>query len=396
MKKLSFFKGLTTNIIILGFVSMLTDLGSQMIFPLIPLFVTGILAAPAYIVGLIEGSAEAATSLLKVFSGYLSDKTHKRKPFIFLGYSISSLVKPFFALANTWPLVLFIRIIERTGKGMREAPRDAIVAESCAKEVRGKAFGFQRAMDGTGSVIGAILALILLPILGYKKMFVATIIPGIIAVITILLVKEKKQEKAAIKEQKKLNFKTSFKNLPKKLKYFILISAIFTLGNYGYAFLLLKAKDLGLTDVKAIMLYTIFYLTFAIWNIPIGTLSDKIGRKPILMGGYAIFAATSLGLMITSGITGLVICAIGYGIFFSMLDAGQRAFTVDLAKPELKATALGSFHTAVGLMELPAGFIAGILWETFSPAATFGWGFALSIIAIILFSLVHTRKGKTK
>jgi len=364
-----------------------------MIFPLIPLFVTGTLAAPAYIVGLIEGSAEAMTSLLKVFSGYISDKTHKRKPLILLGYSISSLVKPFFALANTWPLVLFIRITERTGKGMREAPRDAMVAESCAENVRGKAFGFQRAMDGVGSVIGAILALMLLPILGYEKMFIATIIPGIIAVITILLVKEKKQEKAAIKEQEKLSFKKSFKNLPKKLKYFILISAIFTLGNYGYAFLLLKAKDLGLTDIKAIMLYTIFYLTFAIWNMPIGSLSDKIGRKPILIGGYAIFAATSLGLMITSGITGLVICAVGYGMFFSMLDASQRAFTVDLAEPELKATALGSFHTAVGLMELPAGFIAGILWETFSPAATFGWGFALSIIAITMFSLIHV-KGK--
>jgi len=370
---------------------MLTDLGSQMIFPLIPLFVTSTLAAPAYIVGLIEGSAEAMTSLLKVFSGYISDKTHKRKPFILLGYSISSLIKPLFAIAHTWPLVLFIRITERIGKGMREAPRDAIVAESCAEEVRGKAFGFQRAMDGIGSVIGAILALILLPILGYQKMFLVTIIPGIIAVITILLVKEKKQDKIAIKEQNNLSFRKSFKLLPKKLKYFILISAIFTLGNYGYAFLLLKAKEIGLSDSKAILLYTIFYLTFAIWNIPIGTLSDKIGRKPILIGAYAMFAITSLGLMLTSGVKILVLCAIGYGLFYSMLDANQRAFTVDLAEPELKATALGSFHTAVGLMELPAGFIAGILWEVFSPTATFGWGLALSVTAITMFSLIHIK-----
>ncbi|HEC76208.1 MAG TPA: MFS transporter, partial [Thermoplasmatales archaeon] len=202
--KKKFFKGLTTNIFILGFVSLFTDLSSQMVFPLIPLFLTTTLGAGAYAVGIVEGAAETTASLLKVISGYWSDKIKKRKPFVLLGYSLSSVTKPLFALAYTWPFVLFIRVVERIGKGLRTAPRDAIVAESCEKNVRGKAYGLQRAMDGIGSISGAVLAFLLLPSLGYRNIFLLAFIPAIIAVFVILFVKEKK---TSSKEVRKMSLK---------------------------------------------------------------------------------------------------------------------------------------------------------------------------------------------
>ncbi|HEC87024.1 MAG TPA: MFS transporter, partial [Thermoplasmatales archaeon] len=194
MEKNSIFRGITRNILILGFVSLFTDLSSQMVFPLIPLFLTTALGAGAYAVGVVEGAAETTASLLKVVSGYWSDKIRKRKPFVLFAYSLSSLTKPLFAFANVWLFVLFIRVIERIGKGLRTAPRDAIVAESADERVRGKAYGFHRAMDGIGSVMGAVLAFLLLPVAGYRNIFLFAFIPAVIAVSIILLVREKRTD----------------------------------------------------------------------------------------------------------------------------------------------------------------------------------------------------------
>jgi MFS family permease len=188
MKTQSFFNGLARNIIIVGFVSLFTDLSSQMVFPVVPLFLLS-LGASAWVVGLVEGAAETTASLLKVFSGYWSDKIKRRKPFVFAGYGLSSLTKPLFAFAQTWPFVLFFRVIERVGKGVRDAPRDAIIAESVDVSIRGKAYGFQRAMDGVGSFSGAIIAVILLPLFGYRELFLIAFLPGIIAVVLILFIK---------------------------------------------------------------------------------------------------------------------------------------------------------------------------------------------------------------
>ena len=249
-------KGITRNILILGLVSLFTDLSSQMVFPLIPLFLTTVLGAGAYAVGIVEGAAETTASLLKVVSGYWSDRIRKRKPFVLFGYSLSSITKPLFAFANIWSFVLFIRIIERVGKGLRTAPRDAIVAESCDESVRGKAYGFHRAMDGIGSVLGALLAFLLLPVLGYRKIFLFAFIPGIIAVLVILFIREKKDHLKP--EKKETPIKLSFRDLPGNLRWFIIISSIFALGHFGYAFLLLRAKDIGLADNTAILLYVLF------------------------------------------------------------------------------------------------------------------------------------------
>jgi len=393
-RQIKIFTGLTRNIFILGLVSLFTDISSQMVFPLIPLFLTTVLGAGAYAVGIVEGAAETTASLLKVISGYWSDKIKKRKPFLLFGYSLSSIAKPLFAFANVWPFVFFVRVIERIGKGLRTAPRDAIVAESCDENVRGKAYGFHRAMDGTGSVLGAIFAFLLLPILGYRKIFLFTLIPGIIAVFIILFVKEKNAPPK--KETKEISIKLSFKELPLNLKLFILISSIFALGHFGYAFLLLRAKNIGLADNMAILLYVLFYIVYAICTIPSGILSDKIGRKPILTFGYSVFAITSLGLIFTSNIYNILLCFIIYGIFYAIIDGAQRAFVVDLAPEHLKATALGTFHTAIGLVALPGGCIAGLLWDKIRPEATFVYGFILAVISLslLLIFLKNTTRGQ--
>ena len=385
-RQIRFFQGISRNILILGLVSLFTDLSSQMVFPLIPLFLTTVLGAGACAVGIVEGAAETTASLLKVISGYWSDKIKKRKPFIFFGYSLSSITKPLFAFANVWPSVLFVRVIERIGKGLRTAPRDALVAESCDESVRGKAYGLHRAMDGIGSVLGATIALLLLPILGYRNIFLFAFIPGIIAVFVILFIKEKR---APVKrETKEISIRLSFKELPLNLRLFIIISSIFALGHFGYAFLLLRAKNIGLSDNMAILLYVLFYIVYTICTIPSGMLSDKIGRKPVLITGYLVFAITSLGLIFTSSIYSILIFFIVYGVFYAMIDGVQRALVIDLAPENLKATALGTFHTAIGLVALPGGYIAGLLWDKIGPGATFTYGFTLAIISIALFMFV--------
>jgi len=391
MDKKSFLKGITRNLIIVGFVSLFTDLSSQMVFPLIPLYLTSVLGAGAWVVGLVEGAAETTASLLKVFSGYWSDKIKCRKPFVVAGYGLSSITKPLFAFTYTWPLVLIVRVFERIGKGIRSAPRDAIIAESTAASVRGKAYGFHRAMDGIGSISGAFLALILLPVLGFRDIFLVAFIPGILAVFIILLIKEKKRPKE-IKKEKKLSFKVSLKELPLNLKLFILVSTVFAFGHFGYAFLLLKAKNIGLADGTAIFLYLIFYIAYTLCTIPAGIFSDKIGRKPVLMIGYVLFAAITIGLLFTTHIYAILVVFVIYGIFYAMIDGVQRAFVADLAPPDLKATALGTFHTSIGLIALPGGFVAGMLWDVVSPEATFLFALALTLGSILLFIFVKNTK----
>jgi MFS family permease len=397
MKKQSFFNGLVRNIIIVGFVSLFTDLSSQMVFPVVPLFLLS-LGASAWVVGLVEGAAETTASLLKVFSGYWSDKIKRRKPFVFAGYGLSSLTKPLFAFAQTWPFVLFFRVVERVGKGIRDAPRDAIVAESVDVSVRGKAYGFQRAMDGIGSFSGAILAVIFLtffgnsnPLTAYRNLFLIAFLPGIIGVLFILFIKEKREQNIPLKRSS-TPFRVSMKSLPRNLQIFIFVSTVFACANFGYAFLILKAKNIGLSDNTTLLLYVLFYIVYTLFTIPAGMLSDKIGRKPVLIAGYVLFAATAVCLLFASQLYMLIFVFILYGIFFGLIDGVQRAFVVDLAPSDLKGTALGTFHTATGLIALPAGIIAGTLWDQFSPQATFLFAFALALFSLLMFAFVKNTK----
>jgi len=350
------------------------------------------LGSGASVVGICEGAAETTASLIKVFSGYWSDRIKRRKPFVLIGYSLSAITKPLFALAKVWPIVITIRVIERIGKGIRTAPRDAIVAESVDESIRGKAYGFHRAMDGLGSVLGALLAFILLSVTNsdYGKIFLISVIPGLAAILFILFIKEPKVVEK--KEAKQASMRVSFKALPINLRLLIIAASVFYLGHFGYAFLLLRAKNIGLADETAILLYVLFYVVYVIVAIPAGMLSDNIGRRPVLMASYLIFAVVSFGLIFTSSLYSVLPFFAIYGISFAMFDSVQRAYVVDFAPEHLRATALGTFHTAVGLVALPGGYIAGMLWDNISPEATFVYGLTLAIISALLLLYVKPKR----
>ena len=377
------------NVYLLGLVSLFTDLSSQMVFPLLPLFMTSVLGAGAIMVGLVEGGAEAVASILKAFSGMWSDRLRRRKPFVIAGYALSALAKPLFAVVGSVGGVLGIRLTERLGKGLRNAPRDALIAESVDPENRGKAFGFHRSMDGIGSVLGALAAFLLLPALGFRKLFLVAIIPGIIAIFFTFLIVERRKKRERVEEHsEEKKRKISFRALPSNLKVYIFAAAVFTLGHFGYAFLLLRAKDVGLADVRAILFYVIFYIVYTIVSIPAGALSDRIGRKPVLLFSYPFFGLISILLWLSATSWMVFTCFVLYGIFYGMIDGVQRAFVADLAPDGLKATSLGAFHSAIGLAALPGGLISGILWQQISPSATFAFGAVMSLTGMLLLAFV--------
>lgn len=395
----TFLKWISRNVLLLWLVSLLTDLSSQMVFPLIPLFLAS-LGAGATVIGVVEWAADSTAALLKVFSWYLSDKFKKRKIFVLVGYAFSTITKPLFALAKTWPSVLVFRVIERIGKGLRDAPRDALVADSTAPEFMGKAYGIQRAMDGIWSVLWAVLALVLFPLLGYQNLFLFAFFPWLIAVIAILFVKEakdmkKEQHREHLKVQPKIEIPTlgaSIKLLPNNLKLFILVSALFGLVNFGYAFLLLKAKSVGATDHRAIVYYVIFYWVYTLISTPVGILSDRWWRKTMLWIWYSLFLLVTLWLALVSQLWRVISFFVVFGLVFAIVDGTERALVVDLAGKNQKGTALGIFHTAIWIVALPGWYILWMLWDKFNPEATFLFAFAVGIIIMVLFKFVNINK----
>ena len=400
MKNLTYFlKWISRNVLLLWLVSLLTDLSSQMVFPLIPLFLTS-LGAGATVIGIVEWAADTTAALLKVFSWYLSDKFKKRKIFVLIGYSFSTITKPLFALATTWPAVLIFRVIERIGKWLRDAPRDALIADTTDPEFMGKAYGIQRAMDGTGSVIWAILALVLFPYLWYQNLFLFAFVPGLIWVIAIIFVKEartmkRENHREHYKIQPKIHLPslgTAIKLLPNNLKLFIVVAALFGLVNFGYAFMLLKAKDVGATDSKAILYYVLFYGVYTLISAPAGIVSDRIGRKRMLRIAYSLFLVVTLWLALVSQLGRVIVFFVLFGIVFAIIDGTERALVADLAGKEQKGTALWVFHTAIGIVSLPGWYILWMLWDKFSPQATFLFAFAIGVIIMIMFRFVNTKK----
>lgn len=376
------------NVIILGLTSFFTDIASEMVYPLIPFFLTSVLGASPAVLGLIEGAAESIASLLKVFSGYISDKLKKRKFLAITGYSSSAVGKFLLYIANSWGFVFAGRIVDRLGKGIRTAPRDALIADSIDPAKKGTAFGLHRAMDTSGAVIGVILAYYFLTHYSgaYSKVFLWSLVPAGIGVLLLSLAREKKVQ-IAERKAPSLNWRV----LPRKLQLFLIVAFIFTLGNSSNTFLLLRSKDIGFTPATAILLYLGYNVVYGAVSYPAGRLSDRIGRKRLLVAGYFFYGLVYLGFAFISGPQHALFMwtLFGvYGLYSAFTDGIEKALVADLAPTEVRATAIGLHAAILGIGLFPASFIAGELWQHIGPSATFYFGSGMGVVAAVGLLLV--------
>ena len=374
-------KDISINIILLGIVSFLNDLSSEMIMPILPMFITA-LGGSGLIIGLIGGLRNSISSILKVFCGYFSDKTGKRKIFVSSGYLTSSIFKLLLSFSKSWQHILLFASFERIGKGLRTSPRDAIIAESMPKQ-RGKGFGIHRALDTLGAIFGSVAVFLLFWLFGFEFQSIILIasLLAFLSLIPLYFVKEKKRR------PQKITLKIGLKNLSKPLKLFILISGIFSLANFSYMFFILRAQEFFTGKLSIgipILLYILFNIFYALFAIPFGILSDRIGRRKVIVLGYFLFSLTSLAFAFLNSLTAFIVLFALYGIVHALIEGNQRAYVADLSSEKLRATALGTFHTINGLIALPASLLAGYLWQI-NPTITFVYGFAISIISVILF-----------
>jgi len=386
MKRQKTFFGLHKNVFSAGLASFCMDVSSEMIYPLVPLFLANVLGVNKSVIGLIEGIAEATASLLKVFSGWFSDRINNRKWLMAGGYGISTLSRPLIAIASGWLMILSSRFVDRLGKGIRTAPRDAIIAESADKNNLARAFSFHRAMDTMGAVVGPAIALLLLGHFdnNYRLVFWVSIIPGLLAVLTIILfIKEKKRDTSSLPARPRL----TLRHFDWKVRFFILIATLFALGNSSDAFLILRAQQVGITTALVPAVYLTFNLVYSLAAVPAGMAADRFGKKRIILLGFLLFSGLyyGFGVMETPGAIWLLF--ILYGLFMGLTEGIQKAFLATIIPPEFKATAFGVFATFVGLAAFPASLIAGWLWDHVSPAATFYYGSVTAGISALLFSI---------
>jgi MFS family permease len=376
--------GISRNVFVLGLVSLFTDIASEMIYPLLPLFLANTLGVQKSVIGLIEGMAESTASLLKLFSGWLADRTGRYKLLVGLGYGASACSRPLYALvAGPWQ-VLALRFLDRVGKGIRTAPRDAIIAESAPPGLTGRAFGLQRSMDTVGAVLGPGLAVFLLSLFlgSCTYVFVAASVPGFIAVLLIiLLVKDPKHEKQPGAELPHLRWSV----FGRRFKLFVAASFVFALGNSSNAFLLLRAQGLGIAAHFVPVVYMGYNLVSALVALPAGMLSDRLGRPKLLMAGYVAFALIYLGFAVANRPWQAWALFAGYGLYAGLTEGIEKAWVKDIAPEEQRASAFGVFHCAVGLAALPASLLAGAIWDAWGPAAMFRVDSALACLAILLF-----------
>ena len=369
------------TIILLGITSLLTDISSEMIYPVLPIFVVTALGAGTAVLGVIEGIAESLASLLKVFSGYYSDKVRFRKPLTIFGYSGSVFGKLALIAAASWHGVLAARIIDRFGKGIRTAPRDALIAESAGEKKKGAAFGLHRAMDTLGAAIGVVTAYVLITRFkgDFRMIFVWSLLPAVLGVAFLFLVREKKKQVPVA--VKKLEFKWG--SLDRRLKAFLIFTFIFTLGNSSNQFLLLRAQKSGVPLAQVILLYLVYNIVYALSSYPAARLSDFIGRKKILIAGYLCYGLVYLGFGFNTGMQNFWLLFGLYGIYMGCTDGVEKALLADLAPGERRATTMGLHATLVGIGLLPASLLAGLLWQYFGAAAPFYFGGVIGIVSSV-------------
>lgn len=377
-------KKAVSNIVLLGLVSLFADMSTEMVYPLIPLYLTAALGASPAIVGVIEGIAESIASLLKVFSGYIGDVYSNKKRLAFAGYSASIFYKILLLTAASWPAILFARVIDRTGKGIRTAPRDALVAQSSKGNNLGGSFGVHKMLDMAGSALGILIAYLFIAYnIGFQKAFLFSIIPALISVLLILPVREDKKKNHGCE-------KLSLKGLKidPKLKAYLAVIFVFCLGNSSNAFLLLKAQERGFSASHVILLYLAYSISASLLAIPAGRLSDKIGRSRILVPGYLIFGLVYLGFGLLSSNWAMVLLFIAYGAYQALISGAERAFIVEKSPAGLQGTLLGLYGMIQGIGLLLSSIIAGLLWANINSNVAFLFGGILGIASAAAISIL--------
>jgi MFS family permease len=383
--------GTRKNIFFLGLVSFFNDFASEMIYPLLPLFLTIVLNAGAASLGVIEGVAETTASLLKFLSGYWSDKYRRRKPIFASGYALSNAVRPLMGLAGSWWHVLLLRFSDRIGKGIRTAPRDALMADSAQESKRGLVFGFQRAMDNAGSIMGPLAAALLLPLLNndLRTLFFLSAIPGVLALVVVFFfVREVKPKKSP----ERMTIKDGLRGVDGNFRYYLLVVLFFTLGNSSDAFLLLRASNAGIPEALIPILWMVLSIVKAVTGIPGGYISDKIGRKKVIISGWVVYAAIYVAFAFVTTSTGIWVLFGLYGIYFGLTEGAERALVADLVGEDRRGTAYGLFNLTVGIAALPSSVIFGVIWQYVGFEYAFGMGAGFALLASIMLLFVRSKK----
>ena len=374
--------GLPRTVWLLGLVSLFNDTTSELIYPLVPLFLASVLMAGPRALGLIEGIAEATASLLKLFSGVLMDRRGHAKGWVAGGYALAALSRPLFYLASSWPMVLALRFADRVGKGLRTSPRDALLAGAVDKEHRGLAFGLHRAMDNAGAVIGPLLAAWLLARdVALKDVFLWSIVPGIITVALALAIREPQ----AIPVEQRPSFSWTMEGFPAVYKRYLLVLALFTLGNSSNMFLLLRASELGLPDYQVPLLWALVSGVAMLFSVPLSALSDRFGRVRLILGGWTVYGLFYL-LLGLNDFHALLLWPLFafYGLFLAATEGVEKALVADLAPHDRLGTAYGWFNLIAGIMLLPASFLFGWLWQATAPIVAFGFSAGCALLAALL------------
>ncbi len=390
-------KRIPHNVWILSITSFLTDISSEMLFNLLPLFLVNVLGVRTSVVGLIEGLAETTASLIKLGSGALSDYLENRKTLTVIGYSLSALAKPLLFFANTWGWVLAVRFTDRVGKGIRSSPRDALLADSTPEDRRGLAFGLHRAADTAGAFTGLVIAALVvwasqasaaeLSRNTFQKVTLASIIPAFLGVIVLALGAREVVISRTSRESRRLKFS----GLDRKFWAFLVVVVIFSLGNSADAFIILRAQERGLNVLQVLGMLLTFNAVYTIIASPAGALSDRIGRRAVLIAGWLVYGLIYLGFAAANTGAQIWLFYGVYGLYYALTEGASRAFVADLVPQEQRGTAYGLFHAGIGLAALPASLIAGILWQGlggwsgFGPAAPFFFGAVLALLSVVLF-----------
>lgn len=367
---------------LLGLVSLLNDSASDLVYPLLPLYLTSVLMAGPKALGIIEGIAEATGSVFKLFAGVLADRMRSTKCWVVGGYSLAALGRPLLALATSWPMVLTLRFADRVGKGLRSSPRDALLALSVSPEQRGLAFGLHRAMDNAGAVVGPLVAAWLLarhmPI---RDILLWTLVPGLLTVALTLFIRE--PERGEVKSKPPFSWK--LEGFPPVYKRYLLVLALFTLGNSSNMFLLLRAREMGVPEYQVPLLWALVSGVAMLFSTPLSALSDRFGRVRLIVSGWAVYGLFYLLLGLNGGVLWLLWPLFAfYGLFLAATEGAEKALVADLAPKELLGTAYGWFNLTAGLLLLPASLLFGWLWQSFSPELAFTFSASCAVLAALL------------